>query len=362
MVPEGWVASDISRLFTRLRVTRTHDKKSCVTGGMTPILDQSSDGHFGYHAGSPEIHASPEEPIVTFANHTCATRLMTDSFSVIQNVFPFKAFPDVDPVFLFYALSDAVPQRGYRGHWPEVRRLILPKPPLPEQKKIAEILGSVDEAIQATQAVIDQTRKVKQGLLQQLLTRGIGHTRFKQTEIGEIPEPWEIGALGEFFELQRGFDITQKRVVKGSVPVVSSSGISYFHNAAMLQPPGVVTGRKGKLGDVYFLEIPYWPHDTSLWVRDFRGNDPRFVYWMLRGLRLESFDAATAVPTLNRNVVHRQIVGIPPIEEQRRISRILDESETCEASLDLQLKGEQSVKRGLMQDLLTGRVRVTTTS
>ena len=71
----------------------------------------------------------------------------------------------------------------------------LPLPPLPEQKKIAAILSSVDEAIQATEAVIEQTRRVKDGLLQDLLTRGIGHSRFKQTEIGEIPESWEVQLL-----------------------------------------------------------------------------------------------------------------------------------------------------------------------
>ena len=73
----------------------------------------------------------------------------------------------------------------------DLRNLPVPLPPLAEQRKIAVILTSVDEAIQATEAVIAQTRRVKEGLLQELLTKGIGHTRFKQTEIGEIPEGWE---------------------------------------------------------------------------------------------------------------------------------------------------------------------------
>jgi type I restriction enzyme S subunit len=77
-------------------------------------------------------------------------------------------------------------------------------PPLAEQKKIAQILSSVDEAIEATQAVIDQTRRVKEAMLQTLLTRGLGHTRFKQTEIGEIPEAWEVRRLGELVTLHNG--------------------------------------------------------------------------------------------------------------------------------------------------------------
>jgi type I restriction enzyme S subunit len=89
-----------------------------------------------------------------------------------------------------------------------LRKMPLPLPPLPEQKRIAEILSSVDEAIASTQAVIDQTRKVKQGLLQQLLTRGIGHTKFKESAIGKIPESWDISTAGAVCEL----------ITKGTTP------------------------------------------------------------------------------------------------------------------------------------------------
>jgi type I restriction enzyme, S subunit len=77
-------------------------------------------------------------------------------------------------------------------------------PPLPEQQKIAAILSSVDDAIAATRKAIEQTKRVKQGLLQTLLTRGIGHTRFKKTEIGEIPEEWAVVAFKELFSLRSG--------------------------------------------------------------------------------------------------------------------------------------------------------------
>jgi type I restriction enzyme S subunit len=79
----------------------------------------------------------------------------------------------------------------------QIESILIPIPPLPEQAKIAAILSSVDEAIASTQAVIDQTRKVKQGLLQQLLTRGIGHTKFKESAIGRIPEEWDVKSCGQ---------------------------------------------------------------------------------------------------------------------------------------------------------------------
>jgi type I restriction enzyme S subunit len=232
-------------------------------------------------------------------------------------------------------------------------------PPLHEQRRIAEILSSVDEAIAATRAVIEQTRIVKQGVLERLLTKGIDRTCFKQTEIGEIPEGWRTGKIGDFFTLQRGFDITEKQSKAGEYPVVSSSGTSYFHSEAMVRGPAVITGRKGKLGQVHFIDGSCWPHDTTLWVKDFKGNAPKFVYWFLRSLNLEKFDAATAVPTLNRNVVHALGCVFPPISEQRRIADHLDSIEATEDTQTRSLVSYGQMKSALMSDLLTGRKRVT---
>ena len=108
----------------------------------------------------------------------------------------------------------------------------------------------------------------------------------------KVPEGWHHGKIDQFLVLQRGFDLTQKEACEGNIPVVSSSGVSYYHNVAKVQPPGVVTGRKGKLGDVYFIDIPFWPHDTTLWVKDFKNNYPKFVKLFLKGLCLEQFDAS----------------------------------------------------------------------
>ncbi len=98
-------------------------------------------------------------------------------------------------------------------------------PPLLEQKKIAEVLESVDEAIAKTEAVIAQTERVKQGLLQQLLTRGIGHTKFKQTDLGEIPESWEVGIVGDL-----------GKIVTGKTP--STANADFWGDAVPFITPG----------------------------------------------------------------------------------------------------------------------------
>ena len=233
-------------------------------------------------------------------------------------------------------------------------------PPLPEQRKIAAILSSVDDAIEASHAVIDQLQVVKKAMMAELLTKGLPgrHKHFKQTEIGAVPDEWRMGVVSDFLLLQRGFDLTEKAAVPGSIPVVSSGGISYYHNQASAKPPGVVTGRKGRLGKVFLLEQPFWPHDTTLWVCDFKGNSPEYVVWYLRSLHLEQFDSATAVPTLNRNIVHPLPAAFPPVEEQMRIALILSAVESREASEVETLRGHERLKSALMSVLLTGEVRV----
>lgn len=123
--------------------------------------------------------------------------------------------------------------------------------------------------------------------------------------------------------MQRGFDITKKEQIQGSVPVISSSGINSFHDTAKVNGPGVIIGRKGSLGTVFYVEKDYWPHDTTLWVKDFHGNFPRFTYYFLRTLNLAHFDAGASNPTLNRNHVHLLPVCWPPLPTQRKIAAIL---------------------------------------
>ncbi len=203
-----------------------------------------------------------------------------------------------------------------------------------------------------------------------LFTRGIdqhGHLRppydeapelYKQSELGWIPKEWEVGSLGGQLTLQRGFDITQDQQKVGCIPVVSSSGITSYHDTAMCDGPGVVIGRKGKLGDAYYIDGPFWPHDTSLWVKDFHGNRPRFAALFLEYLRLDRFDAATSVPTLNRNFIHPMTVAIPQDKEQEQIANILATMTARIAGEEIRAEKLQLLKTGLMQDLLTGKVRV----
>jgi len=134
---------------------------------------------------------------------------------------------------------------------------------------------------------------------------------------------WREARLGDVILLQRGFDLTQKSSPPGPYPVISSGGVGYTSAVARVQGPGVVTGRKGVLGKVYFSRGPYWPHDTTLWIKDFKGSDPRYIYYLLQTLSLASLDAGASNPTLNRNHAHLVPVRVPDSRTQKRVSAVL---------------------------------------
>ena len=148
-----------------------------------------------------------------------------------------------------------------------------------------------------------------------VVQEGVG----KQTTAGE----WCEVTLGEVLTLQRGFDLPTTQRKPGSYPVIASTGPVGTHGEAMVRGPGVVIGRSGSLGGGQFVEHDFWPLNTTLWVKDFKGNDPRFCYYLLKSIDLAQFNVGSGVPTLNRNHIHPFPVALPPLHEQRAITHVL---------------------------------------
>jgi len=134
---------------------------------------------------------------------------------------------------------------------------------------------------------------------------------------------WEFKKLGKLITLQRGFDITKSQQNEGIYPVISSGGTGSFHNEYKANGPGVVIGRKGTLGTVFYTESNYWPHSTALWVKDFQGNHPRYIYYFLKTLDLKKLDSGSSNPTLNRNFAHDLDISCPCPLEQQKIADVL---------------------------------------
>ncbi len=170
---------------------------------------------------------------------------------------------------------------------------------------------------------------------------------------------WRQADLGSVATLQRGFDLPTRLRRPGLVPIVSSSGVSGRHNSAMVKAPGVVTGRYGTIGEVFFEDVDFWPLNTTLWVSNFHGNDERFVYYMLQRVDYATHSGKSGVPGVNRNDLHTEIVSLPDSPaEQRVIARALADADDLIAELDRMIAKKQAIKQGVMQQLVTGRTRL----
>ena len=173
-----------------------------------------------------------------------------------------------------------------------------------------------------------------------------------------VDNGWKIVKLGEVITLQRGYDLPYRDRKPGNVPIVTSSGISGMHVEARAEGPGVVTGRYGTIGEVFFIEEDFWPHNTTLYVKDFKGNDPLFVSFLLRTINLQSFSGKTGVPGVNRNDLHEIDVKIPSPQEQRTIAAALSDVDSLLSALDALIAKKRLIKQGAMQELLTGKRRL----
>ncbi len=181
---------------------------------------------------------------------------------------------------------------------------------------------------------------------------------YKQTKAGWIPQEWECARFDKLLHLQRGFDLPQANRKQGNIPVFASNGLVGYHNEAKVSAPGIVTGRSGSIGKVAFIEQDFWPLNTTLFVTNFHGNSPLYTFHFLQHFKLERFSNGTGVPTLNRNDVHSRQITFPPLPEQQKIADILSTwDEAIEQTRKL-IDAKKRRKKGLMQQLLTGRKRL----
>lgn len=164
--------------------------------------------------------------------------------------------------------------------------------------------------------------------------------------------------LGDVAPLQRGFDLPISNIVDGAYPVVFSNGALKKHNEAKVSGPGVITGRSGTIGNVHFINQDFWPHNTSLWVTNFHGNSPKFIFYLYTNFDLARFGTGSGVPTLNRNDVHKQFVTIPSdIDEQEKIATFLTAVDQKISLLNKRQELLMQCKKGVMQKIFSQEIR-----
>ncbi|HCW31982.1 MAG: type I restriction-modification system specificity subunit, type I restriction enzyme, S subunit [Candidatus Peregrinibacteria bacterium GW2011_GWE2_39_6] len=246
-------------------------------------------------------------------------------------------------------------------------------PSLPEQTRIASIFSRVDEEIEKVEQIIEQTEKLKKGLMQKLLTKGIGHTKFKQTELGEIPEEWEVEELSKVCRFKNGKAHEKQIAENGNYIVINSKFISsdgavvkYSNdNLKPLSAGDIVMVMSdvpnGKALGKCFLVLEdnkYTLNQRICALRPINGNPKFYFYVLSRNSYFLNFDNGVGQTNLRKDEVLKCFVPVPPVTEQEQIAKILD---AIDGRLVINEKTKSNLlklKKGLMNDLLSGKVRV----
>jgi type I restriction enzyme S subunit len=233
---------------------------------------------------------------------------------------------------------------------PFIKTLPFPAIRLEEQKRIVAVLDQVfaalDRARAHAEANLADAAKIFENYLAQVFSEGGAE--------------WSLCCVGDVITLQRGFDITKRDQRDGPIPVISSGGAKSFHDEVKVTAPGVVVGRKGSIGSVHFIEKDFWPHDTTLFVKDFKKNSPKLVFYMLRGLKLAEFDTGAANPSLNRNLVHPLRIMWPRSDEQEEVATGLVQVEGAAQELRSQYLSKLAqiadLRQSILQAAFSGRL------
>ena len=247
----------------------------------------------------------------------------------------------------------------------DVLRLMVPFPGFPEQRGIAGVLRTVQGAKEACERVLAATRQLKQSLLHHLFTYGpvplahAAHVQQRELESGVFPATWIVKRFDEFATLQRGQDLARWEFKSGTVPVIGATTAIGYHDTANVKGPGVTVVRSGSsAGKPLFVDRDFWAHNVVLYVKDFHGNDPKFVFYMLLVLGLTKFRSGVAVPTLNRNTFSGIQIAVPPLTEQRAIAAQLAAVDAKLAAGEARRAALAAVFQSLLRHLMTGKVRL----
>ena len=235
----------------------------------------------------------------------------------------------------------------------DLKSFPIPLPPLPKQKQIVAILDTAFAAIDRAKANAEQNLQNAKELFESYL----------QNVFENKGDDWEEKRFDEICVLQRGFDLPTRLRKEGHYPLVSSNGITDYVDIWKVKSPGVSTGRSGTIGNIHYIEEDYFPLNTSLFIKEFHGNDERFIYYFLKQFDLSRFESGAGVPTLNRNNVHPVKVYFPKSkEEQKQITNKLDalsvECKKLEAIYTQKIADLEEMKKSILQKAFSGQLNI----
>ncbi|MEE4564465.1 restriction endonuclease subunit S [Paenibacillus polymyxa] len=284
---------------------------------------------------------------------------LSDKANVNQHVCIIRPDNSVEADFIQLNISSSKGQKeielnqaggGREGlNFQQISKMSFFYPLKQEQQVIGRFFKQLDHLITLHQRKLNNVKNLKAGLFQKMFPKN--GEDFPEVRFPGFTDAWEQRKVIDIAPLQRGFDLPVSEMEAGSYPVIMSNGVGAYHSKYKARAPGVVTGRSGTIGNLTFVETDYWPHNTALWVTDFKGNDAKFIYYLYQKLDLKRYGTGSGVPTLNRNNVHDTKTNIPSVTEQNQISRLFESLDHLITLHQRKLKHLQEQKKTLLQQM-----------
>ncbi len=279
------------------------------------------------------------------------------------------------PIFLYYLLRFLdIKQYVTKTTHPIITQTLLknlkiPLPPLEEQKAIAKILNDFDELIETINKQIEALNKVKKGMMKKLFTKGVfKHEKFKKTEVGEIPEDWDVVKLGDVIKIYDHLRVPLSKIErskrKGKYPYCGANGIiDYIDNYIFDGEYVLIAEDGGYFGkyesSAYIMKGKFWVNNHAHVIQAINGLTTNlFIMYILNYLDLNPYVVGTTRKKLNQTELKNIKIPLPPLEEQKAIAERL---KAIDELIEIKKKEKEQIekaKKGIMEKLLTGKIRV----
>jgi type I restriction enzyme S subunit len=377
-----WQTCAVPDSFVKNKVGRQNQipTKDIAEVGRFPVVDQGQKFVAGYCDDESRV-IDFDLPLIIFGDHTRCLKFVDFPFILgadgTKVLLPNKKL--YDPRFYYFALlALEIPSRGYNRHFTILNERSLPLPPLPEQKKIANILSTVQRAIEAQERIIQTTTELKKALMHKLFTEGLRHEPQKQTEIGPVPESWEVVRIkatgtvvtgstpstknpdfyGGDYNLISPADLDNGKYVRSAHKTLTKAG---FEECRRVPRDSVLVGCIGNVGKLGMVADDCSTTNQQInSIIPNSGFSPHFLYYALQLCRprLEQAAAKVTLPILNKSNFESFQIAAPERKEQEAIAGylgILDQKLENAGQKTAQL---QDLFRTLLHELMTAKTRV----
>ncbi len=398
VIPEGYKQSEIGLIPSDWELLTVNDVATFSGGSQPPrstFIFKPRDGYIRLI----QIRDYKTSEYETFIPDSLAKKRCSDTdimigrygppiFQILKgitgayNVALIKASPTdlIDQGYLYhflkdqklFELMDMLSQRssGQTGvELPALKAYPIPLPPKQEQTAIANALSDVDALISELEKLIAKKQAIKTASMQQLLT---GKTRlpefalredgtpkgYKQSELGEIPEDWEVAPLSDFIKIRHGRNQKAVESPDGKYPIFATGGQIGTANSFLYDKPSVLIGRKGTIDKPRFAEEPFWTVDTLFYSEVSKTADAKFMFYKVCMIDWMQYSEASGVPSLNASTIESVLAVFPERDEQTAIANILSDMDSEIQTLEQRLNKTRQIKQGMMQELLTGKTRL----